>query len=144
MKAKGVIRKQVQWSESRTFFYWRLKRRLKEFEIVNMIYGNKPVIGQRKQAIAQLKHWYCSQGNDIKNWEDDRMIVTWFEDHIKDLNIYVTKVKVDSYITDISMKLSNIVQSASNVNGANTTDILKEAFIHLSESERKQLLDALK
>ena len=34
MLAKGVIRKIVPWAESRRYFYWRLRRRLREEELV--------------------------------------------------------------------------------------------------------------
>lgn len=37
MKAKGVIRKQVEWKYSRHYFYYRLKRRLLDFQAVNTI-----------------------------------------------------------------------------------------------------------
>jgi acetyl-CoA carboxylase/biotin carboxylase 1 len=37
MKRKGVIRRQVQWSESRSFFYWRLRRKLLEFELAKSV-----------------------------------------------------------------------------------------------------------
>lgn len=33
MQARGAIRKIVPWASSRSFFYWRLKRRLAEFEL---------------------------------------------------------------------------------------------------------------
>ena len=34
MLAKGVIRSIVSWRDARTFFYWRLKRRVREEELV--------------------------------------------------------------------------------------------------------------
>ena len=36
----GVIRQQVTWAESRTFFFWRLRRKLLEFEIANSLKPN--------------------------------------------------------------------------------------------------------
>lgn len=33
MEARGAVRKVVPWSESRSFFYWRLRRRLAEFDL---------------------------------------------------------------------------------------------------------------
>lgn len=33
MEARGAIRKAVPWAESRSFFYWRLRRRLAEFDL---------------------------------------------------------------------------------------------------------------
>jgi acetyl-CoA carboxylase/biotin carboxylase 1 len=37
MRAKGVIKKQIMWSQSRAFFYWRLRRRLHEFQMANEV-----------------------------------------------------------------------------------------------------------
>lgn len=33
MEARGAVRKVVSWSESRSFFFWRLRRRLAEFDL---------------------------------------------------------------------------------------------------------------
>jgi acetyl-CoA carboxylase/biotin carboxylase 1 len=33
MAAVGVIRRAVPWAEARSFFYWRLRRRLAEFHL---------------------------------------------------------------------------------------------------------------
>ncbi|CAN0446954.1 unnamed protein product, partial [Hapterophycus canaliculatus] len=33
MEARGAVRKVVPWSASRTFFFWRLRRRLAEFDL---------------------------------------------------------------------------------------------------------------
>ena len=33
MKAVGVIEKEVDWADSRSFFYWRLRRKLAEFDL---------------------------------------------------------------------------------------------------------------
>jgi hypothetical protein len=88
MKAKGVIRQQVQWAQSRTFFYWRLRRRLLEFEVVNSIFApaaasssgrsgkNERAIysdggsvsgvdaaGARKRATQELHQWFLSHAH---------------------------------------------------------------------------------
>jgi hypothetical protein len=39
MSAKGVIRRVVSWEHSRTFFYWRLRRRLAECAVVKVCHG---------------------------------------------------------------------------------------------------------
>ena len=33
MDAVGVIEKEVEWTESRSFFFWRLRRKLAEFDL---------------------------------------------------------------------------------------------------------------
>ena len=49
MEAKGVIRRQVQWKESRAYFYWRLRRRLWEFQCYNK-YTNSYSNDMNKQS----------------------------------------------------------------------------------------------
>jgi acetyl-CoA carboxylase/biotin carboxylase 1 len=79
MKAKGVIRKDLEWRESRRFFYWRLRRRLNEQTMARVI---KKVIGKDKisqsDVINRLKAWYFEHGTT--NWDDgDRDVATWLE-----------------------------------------------------------------
>ena len=86
MKAKGVIRKDLEWRESRRFFYWRLRRRLNEQTMVRAI---KNVAGKNSisqtDAITHLKTWYFEQGK--ANWDDaDRDVATWLERDGKAIN----------------------------------------------------------
>lgn len=142
MKAKGVIRRQVQWAESRTFFYWRLKRRLLEFDLVNSC-GNQSNVGERKHAIARLKQWYLSQGGDDVAWEDDRLMVDWFEDHETETKAYIAEALGRACVEEIGAKLSALVRTTSG-KGAHSGDILKQALQLLPESERAQILSAFK
>jgi len=139
MKAKGVIRRQVQWAESRSFFYWRLRRRLKEFEIVNAC-GSQATPGQRKQSIAALRTWFCSQqgssgGGGADTWEDDRAMTEWFACHGAEVEGYISSVKS----TDIGSKLSALVEAASG-----SSNVLRQALMSLPDSDRAQILAAMK
>src|SRR5579859_5614988 len=79
MKAKGVIRKDLEWRESRRFFYWRLRRRLNEQTIVRAmrsLYGTKPM--SQSEAVTLLKTWYFEHRHS--DWEDnDREVAMWME-----------------------------------------------------------------
>lgn len=37
MKAKGVVRDILEWKSSREYFYWRVKRRLAENEVGELV-----------------------------------------------------------------------------------------------------------
>ena len=37
MLAKGVIRSIVPWAKARSFFYWRIRRRVREEELVKAV-----------------------------------------------------------------------------------------------------------
>jgi acetyl-CoA carboxylase/biotin carboxylase 1 len=87
MKAKGVIRKQVSWAQSRTFFFWRLRRKLAEFDVTRMLRDVDAVRYKSKQtAISVLKTWFCEQvggSEDVleKMWEDDVKVMQWLKDN---------------------------------------------------------------
>ena len=142
MKAKGVIRKQVQWAESRAFFYWRLRRRLLEFDAVNAC-GAQAEAGERKAAIAALRGWFLTQGGDEGQWEDDRGMVEWFQDHTVELNGYTAGVRGQACVGEIRDKLAELVKAAKG-HAVNTADVLKQALAGLPAAERAEILAALK
>ena len=164
MKAKGVIRRQVQWAESRTVFYWRLRRPLLEFGEVNSCCSsgsggvNKAsATGERKQAIQQLKQWYCataaaaavggeteaSMARATAAWEDDRVMVRWFQEHDAQVQAYIADTLSRACIAEIGNKLSELVRASSGKGAVGTTEILKQAILSLPESERAQILAAM-
>jgi len=55
MVAKGVVKKVVPWAEARTTFYWRLKRRTREEELVSALLNSRAAEGlTHAEALAQL------------------------------------------------------------------------------------------
>lgn len=142
MQAKGVIRRQVQWAESRSFFYWRLRRRLLEFQSANAS-GDMSSAGARKEVVQRLKHWYLQQGGNEATWEDDREMVTWFEANDEALKQFVAGLKCTAQAQDISAKLSSLAQLSDQAGDVAVT-ALRTALKALPETERKQLLDALR
>jgi acetyl-CoA carboxylase / biotin carboxylase 1 len=101
MKAKGVIRKDLEWRESRRFFYWRLRRRLNEQSIVRTMknaHGGKIV--SHSKAISHLKKWYFEHGKT--NWEDgDKDVATWLERDGKAIHGKIEEMKHESMAKDI-------------------------------------------
>lgn len=101
MKAKGVIRKDLEWHESRRFFYWRLRRRLNEQTMVRAI---KNVIGKdaitQSDAITRLKAWYFELGKT--NWDDgDRDVATWLERDEKVINGKIGEMENERVTTEL-------------------------------------------
>lgn len=47
MQAVGVIRRMVPWQQARSFFYWRLRRRLAEFHLRDQV-GNHDAVLTRQ------------------------------------------------------------------------------------------------
>ncbi|CAM9586179.1 unnamed protein product, partial [Scytosiphon promiscuus] len=91
MEARGAVRKVVPWSESRTFFFWRLRRRLAEFDLRKQISRADPSVGSLA-ASALLKGWFLSDGSaanasgagddEGSAWEEDKSVLAWMENKV--------------------------------------------------------------
>jgi acetyl-CoA carboxylase / biotin carboxylase 1 len=132
MKAKGVIRKELEWRDSRRFFYWRLRRRLNEQAIIHTmksLHGDK-LFGQA-EAVGYLKTWYFEHGK--QNWDDgDREVATWLERDGKAIQAKVEELK-NASVTKELLALSKVNKSAL-LNG------LAEVFDSLSPEEKDSVL----
>merc|ERR1739838_523378 len=63
MQAVGVIRQQVEWKSSRSFFYWRLRRKLAEFDLRKKIIdasqvGRAVTSPTPLEASDMIKQWF--------------------------------------------------------------------------------------
>lgn len=100
MKAKGVIREQLEWSNSRRFFYWRVRRRLNEEYILRRMAAatssvgstTKDPISLRNHHLAKLQAW--SGVPEFKT--KDREVAVWYEEHRQQVNDKVAALKVEA------------------------------------------------
>lgn len=83
MEAVGVIERQVEWREARSFFYWRLRRKLAEFDLRKKIVDAASVGRGIKaptplEATALIKEWFVeSTGMTDAQWKDDKTMLQW-------------------------------------------------------------------
>lgn len=84
MHEKGVIQDIVPWKKSRTYFYWRLLRRLREKQAVSMIIGKQKNLTE-PQAEAMLRRWFVEVKGTTEGylWDDNRIVAEWLEEQIK-------------------------------------------------------------
>ncbi|CAM9637735.1 unnamed protein product, partial [Choristocarpus tenellus] len=77
MVAKGVIRREVPWSESRVYFYWRLRRRLAEFDLRAQV-GLQEADPRLSPlgASALLEEWFVATAGE-GSWESDKDVLCW-------------------------------------------------------------------
>jgi acetyl-CoA carboxylase / biotin carboxylase 1 len=111
MKAKGVIRKDLEWREARRFFYWRLRRRLNQQTMVRTMknmHGDK--LFSQAEAVKYLKKWYLEHGKP--NWDDgDRDVATWLERDGKAIHNKIEDLKNESVAKEL-LALSQVQKSA--------------------------------
>jgi acetyl-CoA carboxylase / biotin carboxylase 1 len=106
MKAKGVIRKQVQWQKSRTYFFWRLRRRLTEFDVARRTPSEVSPSEHRKTIMGELYKWYIEQGGSPEAYDDDRKMMLWLSEKNNEFVKFIDNKKHSSAASQISKIVS--------------------------------------
>lgn len=141
MQAKGVIRRQVDWAESRRYFFYRLQRRLAEFSAMNSINESLNPEDQvpRKQLSTQLQEWFVGQGGSVQEFEDDRYMVQWYTEHAQSLQEgFVSRHRAEKQSAAAVDQLQSVLNA-----GTDAVSTLSRALGALSADEKAQLLKAL-
>ncbi|KAG0579665.1 hypothetical protein KC19_4G115000 [Ceratodon purpureus] len=95
MAAKGVIKKVVDWGESRNFFFKRLKRRLAEESLIQQLQVAGGQEFSHAAASALIKDVFSSSASASGNghdWADDTQFLAWscqptgLEEHLQELH----------------------------------------------------------
>lgn len=125
MKAKGCISGVVDWSDSRQFLYWRLRRRLLETHSIKRVLTAQQ---QReddeaayKQAEQLVRSWILESKQDIYN--NDQLVVDWFDSNAKQVDGKIQELSSNSMMGS----LRKVIESADK-NGqleSGLTSILK-------------------
>ncbi|KAJ2054343.1 acetyl-coenzyme-A carboxylase [Coemansia sp. S16] len=131
MAAKGVIRKELKWTQSRTYFYYRVKRRLAEEHIRKQMRNVAPNV-DRKEQTEIIRGWFLKSDPEADFDQDDGKVAAWFGDSEKDVALCLAawKTQVDAE------RIAEQVTEASD-------DALLAAFQQLSTERRQQLLSKL-
>ncbi|KAL5612714.1 hypothetical protein BROUX41_004198 [Berkeleyomyces rouxiae] len=144
MKAKGVITGAIEWTNSRRFFYWRLRRRLNEEYILRRmmpsslsgtpsgIVADEKTRTVREHNLELLASW--SAVEDFKG--NDREVAEWYEANRKSIADKVEQFKSEKLAQD----LANLVQSnkTAGLKG------LREVLRMMPVDEREAALSFLK
>lgn len=137
MKAKEVIRAEVKWRDSRKYFYWRLRRRITEFELARKLASadeSKAKLSTfRQDVIESLRAWFNSLGGTQDVWDDDRKMMLWLTDHNKDFSSFIEGEKAGL----IATSLSNMIVNSTN-------EELARVLSKLPKGDRSKILAALK
>ncbi|GAV53882.1 hypothetical protein ZYGR_0AK03840, partial [Zygosaccharomyces rouxii] len=114
MLAKGVIRKELQWVNSRRFFFWRLRRRLNEEYLMRRLDAELP-LASKLEKIARLRSWYPASVDH----ENDRQVATWIEDNFQLLDEHLKALKLESFAQGLAKSLrsdhDNVITGLSEV-----------------------------
>jgi acetyl-CoA carboxylase/biotin carboxylase 1 len=141
MKAKGVIRDSLEWTNARRYFYWRLRRRLNEeyilrrmsSSILNSTNGQSTAktVETREKYMHLLRSW-----SGIVNWEkDDRAVTEWYETERKAIGEKVEALKSEV----LAAEVANVVRGHAKAGWTGVREVLRVMPVE----EREQILKYL-
>ncbi|SCW00349.1 LAFE_0C02234g1_1 [Lachancea fermentati] len=131
MLAKGAIRKELEWSQARRFFFWRLRRRLNEEYLVKRLDNELPT-ASRLEKIARLASWYPASIDQ----DDDRVVANWIEDNYQVLEEHLKSLKMESFAQNLAKSIRS--------DHENTISGLSEVLKLLSAEDKAKILKSLK
>jgi acetyl-CoA carboxylase/biotin carboxylase 1 len=142
MEAVGVIRQQVDWKTSRSYFYWRLRRKLAEFDLRKKIIeastvGRGVASPTPLEATDMIKQWFVqSNGMDSTKWEDDKVMLTWMAN-----NHALLESKVIDFTQEcVSQEVMKVMTAGGNTAKIGTRGIVEgisRAMTTMTEEEKE-------
>jgi acetyl-CoA carboxylase/biotin carboxylase 1 len=152
MKAVGVIEKEVEWETSRSFFYWRLRRKLAEFDLRKQLIDAAQVGRGVKalrplQATTVIKNWFLESPNmNETSWNDDKVVLAWMAGNYGEL-----EKRILGYTKEVVLQeVLQVMTAGGNTAKVGTAGILEgvsKALALMSPEDRqnttKMFLDVL-
>lgn len=152
MRATGVIEREVEWKNARTFFFWRLRRKLAEFDLrKKMIEAGEIGRATKKlsplEASALMKSWFVeTPGMTEALWDDDKAMLQWMAQNNQFLEEKVVELSRESVVAEVY----GVLTAGGNTQVVGTSGIVEgiaQACESMGPEERaefkKMLKDAL-
>ncbi|KAJ4950118.1 hypothetical protein NE237_026950 [Protea cynaroides] len=141
MAAKGVIKQVVDWSNSRSFFYTRLHRRVSEDSLIRIVRNAAGDKLSHKLAMDLIKRWFLAskpmEVGEEDAWVDNKAFLTWkddprnYEEHLHELRVQ-----------KVVHQLSNLGESASDLQAL--PQGLAALLSKVKPTTRMQLIDDIR
>merc|ERR1712038_1064874 len=145
--AVGVIEKEVEWKESRSFFFWRLRRKLAEFDLRRKMVKASDV-GRGKPSLSPLdasslmKEWFAESSNmSTEMWNDDKRMLTWMATNNRELEEKVANLATKYVSEEVFQAMTG---STSAIGTVGITDGVSRAFSAMSADQREILKRSMK
>lgn len=149
MQAVGVIRRQVEWTQARSFFYWRLRRKLAEFDLRKKIIDAAQVGRAIKtptplEASDMIRQWFLATSPSMSaaKWEDDKIMLTWMAQ-----NHQLLENKVVAFTQEcVAQEVALVMTSGGNTAKVGTMGIIEgigRAMATMTEEDRAAFKEML-
>ena len=139
MKAVGVIRSEVDWATSRSFFYWRLRRQLAIFDLRRQL-REAASVGRGVRALTPeaagnlIRDWFMgTQPKEL--WDDDKAVLEWMAREYSSLEEKIRSYACGVVAQEVAQVMTAGGQTANvGINGI--LDGLELALDRLPASDR--------
>lgn len=148
MKSVGVIEKEVEWENARSFFYWRLRRKLAEFDLRKQLVDAAKV-GRGVKALAPLeataliKQWFLETPATLQElWDDDKAVLSWMAEHYSYLEQQIVAYTKEIVIQEVVQVMTAGGETA-RVGTAGIIEGLSRALEQMPPDEREKVKQML-
>ena len=148
MKAVGVIERAVEWKGARSYFYWRLRRKLAEFDLRKKILETFQV--GRGASISPvdasrlIKNWFLeTPGATELLWSDDKAVLSWMAQQNEQLEMKILKLNKENVVQEVF----DVMTSGGNTAKIGTAGIIEgisQALLTLPAEEQASTKEMIK
>jgi len=148
MKAVGVIQKEVEWQEARSFFYWRLRRKLAEFDLRKQLIEAASVGRGIKaptplEASATIRQWFEESRNSSRqSWDDDMAVLSWMSEHYSDLEQKIVTYTKDIVVAEV-LQVMTAGGNTARIGTAGIVEGIGRALQRMSPEEQQSVKQML-
>jgi acetyl-CoA carboxylase / biotin carboxylase 1 len=141
MKAVGVIERQVEWAQSRNFFYWRLRRRLAEFDLRKKIISASQVGRGTKaptplEASAMVKRWFVETSGMLEEmWQEDKAMLSWMGENFALLEKKVVDYTKECVVQEV-MGVMTAGGETAKIGASGIVEGLARAYQSMSDEDK--------
>jgi len=149
MKAVGVIEAEVEWKSARTFFYWRLRRKLAEFDLRRKLVdasevGRASIALKPLEASSMIKKWFVeNSGCSEESWEDDKLMLSWMGERYSELELKVLSYTKQCVVDEVVQVMTSGGNTAE-VGAAGIVEGLSEACKIMTQEQKDHFVQMLK
>lgn len=149
MEAVGVIERAVDWKEARSYFYWRLRRKLAEFDLRKKILETYQV-GRGDATISPaaasklIKTWFLeTPGATETLWGDDKAVLSWMAQQNEQLELKVVKLNKENVIQEV-FDVMTAGGATAEIGTAGIVEGISQAMLTLPADEQARVREMIK